>query len=393
MINDNSLFSYSQFKEQKNILPYTIENKDQYYFDLQNIEHSWTGRLDLMFSNQFFEEAVQLLTNAIVLFEKGYFDCAFYSLRQSLEICTTVIYFADDSEPQRNDEMNKWRTQKRFPMHGQMLAELEKRKSVFSEIRQAMSQYFDEIEESKQKLNKYVHKQGFDKFYVNRNNWLNFKKDDQRIKILSDFESFLIKSMGAVAVFRLAIDPFPLLLLDEAIYNRTGQLMTEGYSEDFVNKYIGQIHIEAYKKTELYKSHYDGIIGEEEMLPAVVNLVKNDYIDRRTLGEINSQKHLLGQNELIAVSLAEFSDNISKIYCIGGFHWYITNTRSKRTSMSWSSSDFDIFKNGSVQYNVPYDEAYLSQLKILEEDYYIEHNEQFSDEEIVGLNKIVRAFE
>jgi len=52
---------------------------------------------------------------------------------------------------------------------------------------------------------------------------------------------------GAIAVFRLAVDPFPLLLADEAIYNRTGQLMTEGYAEDFIEKYIGINHIEAYK--------------------------------------------------------------------------------------------------------------------------------------------------
>lgn len=96
-----------------------------------NIENSWTGRSDAMYSNDFFREAVQLIINSIVLFEKGYFDCALYSLRQSMEISTTIIYFVDNSEDKRESEMKKWRNQERFPMNNLMLKALENRKLVF----------------------------------------------------------------------------------------------------------------------------------------------------------------------------------------------------------------------------------------------------------------------
>lgn len=40
-------------------------------------------------------ELVQLITNAISLFEKGYFDSAYYSLRQSLETALIMVYLSD----------------------------------------------------------------------------------------------------------------------------------------------------------------------------------------------------------------------------------------------------------------------------------------------------------
>lgn len=169
-------FDFTGHKEKENIIPIKLKGKKQYYLDLMNIENSWTCRVDAMFSNEFFLEAVQLIINAITLFEKGYFDCAFYSLRQSLEISTTIVYFVDDSETNRKQELSKWKNQDRFPMHNQMIAELQKRKNVFANIKDEMTLYFREIEETKEKLNKYVHKQGFDKFYVLKNHPLNKNK-------------------------------------------------------------------------------------------------------------------------------------------------------------------------------------------------------------------------
>jgi hypothetical protein len=184
---------FTTLKETENIVPLKLETKEQFYLDLMNIEHSWTGRIDAMFANQFFHEAVQLIVNSVTLFEKGYFDCAFYSLRQSLEISTTVVYFIDDSETNRNEEMKKWKNQERFPMHNQMLKELRKRKNIFAEMRDKMNSYFEEVETTKQELNKYVHKQGFDKFYVVRNNSLH--KDKKQAKLISDFTEFLTRSI------------------------------------------------------------------------------------------------------------------------------------------------------------------------------------------------------
>lgn len=377
-------FDFIKHKEIENIIPMKLEGKEQYYFDLMNIEHSWTGLLDAMFSHEFFREGVQLIINAIVLFEKGYFDCAFYSLRQALEISTTVVYLVDDSDENRKQEFRKWMKQDKFPMQGQMIAELNKRKNTFADIKAKMSLYFEEVEAAKQKLNKYVHKQGFDKFYVSRTD--SFREYFEHSNLTSDFEKLLIKSIGTVAVLRLAIDPVPLLLADDAIYKRTGQLMSEAYADDFLDKYIGLNHVEAYKQTELYQSYYHSFILREEMLPSVLEVVKNDYVNKDRIEEIFSQKHLLGDHELVAVALIAHSNKIAKVYCFGGLHWYFTDVETKRRKTGWSSSDFRVFKNGSAKYNLKYDEAFLSHLRILDEDYYIEHNEEFTTAEIDDLD-------
>lgn len=101
----------SEHKEKYNLKPLELKGKETYYHDLFNIEHSWTGRLDAQIANTFILEANQLLVNSIVLFEQGYFDCAFYSLRQSLEVSTTMTYLVDNDETKRESLLNKWKSQ------------------------------------------------------------------------------------------------------------------------------------------------------------------------------------------------------------------------------------------------------------------------------------------
>lgn len=84
------LFNKKDFVENQFISPIEIKNKEKYYYDLDNILYSNISRIDDLNSNLFFHEAGKLISNAILLFEKGYFDCAFYSLRQSLELSVTI---------------------------------------------------------------------------------------------------------------------------------------------------------------------------------------------------------------------------------------------------------------------------------------------------------------
>lgn len=372
---------YIKHKEKENIVPIKLKNKMEYIKALSNLEYSWTGRVDAMYANTFFQEAKQLIVNAIVLYEMGYFDNAFYSLRQSLELSTTIIYFVDDSEQNRKESLKKWKNQDKFPGYKQMNDELKERIGTFSDIKSKMQAYFSEIEVIKNQLNKYVHKQGFDKFYIVRNHFIHRNKYPQE-QLTEVFEKFLIKSIGAVGVLRLAVDPLPILLMDKDIYNRTGQFLTEGYTEDFVKKYIGMKHIKEYKKTDLYIDHYETFIKLEEMLPAVVDLVKYEYIDRNKIDEILSQKHLLSAKEAITVVLVLFSEKIAKVYC--GLSWYHTNIDSKRSKKSWSSDDFTTEK---VKQNTPYDEVFLTHFNIGSEDYFVEHNEKFDKTELTNIQK------
>ena len=67
-----------------------------------------------------------------------------------------------------------------------------------------------------------------------------------------------------MAIYRLAIDALPVVLMDEDIRLTTGDLITEPYSQEFVDTYIGSENIEAFKTTEIYKDFYESLHRNEK---------------------------------------------------------------------------------------------------------------------------------
>lgn len=379
-------FDFTKHRETQSLVPLKIENKEKYYTDLINLEESWTGRMDAQIGNTFILEAVQLIINSITLFEQGYFDSSFYSLRQSLEVSTTMTYLIDNDKQKRRDELAKWKAQSRFPMYSQMLKMLESNESVFSDIKEKMADYFKVLDLTKQKLNKYVHKQGFNTFYVSKNHLVNLGKD--RVKFIKEYESYLKTCIGAIAIFRLTIDPFPILLNDEEIYIRTGDLLTRGYDNEFIGDYLGEENIEKYKETIAYQESYNSIIQEEAMNDSVTNLVKHQFVDKENIDKILEQKDLIGQHDFIAVILCNFSIKVIQVHCIGGLHTYFSSAKSKRSSWSFSGSRFNSFKENPENYNLKYDEAFISTVEFYNEVYFIEHNDEFNSDELKELAEL-----
>lgn len=369
------------YKKSQHLLPLSLENKETYYVDLGNLESAITGRVDVWVSNTFLMEAVHLVVNGLNLFEMGYFDCAFYSLRQSMEVATTMTYLVDLPDKDRKEALQNWKQEKRFPMQAQMQQELESNENIFKEIKEKMPSFFDCIEKDKRKLHKYVHKQGFDKFYAARNSPLNRMKYDQT-EFRSEFEKYIVKSIGVIAVMRLAIDPFPILMMDEGIYRRTGDLLTDSYSDEFVEKYIGVKNIDDYKKTDFYVEHHDLIMAEEEQSEVISSIIKFQYVDTSKFEEILKQRHLLSLPDLTAVLLFKQFPKATKVYKHGGLMYYFNNKKTNRIKTSWSTKDFDNFECQSPNVNIPYDEAFISVFEIKEQSYFLEHNEILDDEEL-----------
>lgn len=377
--------TYIRFKEQEHIQPIQLHNKKKYYTDLSNLEQSWTGRVDAWLSNTFVQEAVRLIINSIVLFEKGYLDCAYYSLRQSLEVSTTMVYLTELDKEVKEAELFKWKRKSKFPMYGQMIKFLDDNENIFADMRLEMSDYFSELQKLKNSLNKHVHKQGFNTFYVSRNHILSKSKD--KSGMIKEFEECLKGCIGAIAVFRLAIDPFPVLLMDYEIYARTGDLLTEAFSDEFVQTYIGKEAIESYKNTDIYRGLYEQIIKDEERLPSVVDLVKHSFIDRESIDAILSQIHLLTKMDFLAVLLVGLSEKISRLYANNGLSLYTTTNKSVRENFGFSGEMFLQIKNSDTYMNIPFDEAFLSYLKVCDEDFYVEHNQKFEEEEFYILKE------
>lgn len=351
------------------------------------LEHSFTGLAGAQIANIFMKESVQLIINSMALFEKGYFDCAFYSLRQSLELSTTMVYLVDNDDKIKKEKYKQWKAQKHFPQFNQILEYYNKNEYVFSDIKSKMSHYFDELQTIKIKMNKYIHKQGFNTFYTY---FLGhpLRDDKKKMAFINKYISYVKKSIGSIAILRLSIDPFPILLNNEDIYRRTPELVTEPYNEDFIDEYIGFENIELYKSTDLYQGYFDGIMGVEPKNDAALAVVKDGYINKDAFNQISEQVHLLDFSDITAVFLAMQSEKNACIYCYGGLKWYFTSVKSNRKSMSFDSQVFIEFESNLEQFNLKYDEVFISWVKIHSEIFFIEHNELFSESEIEGLKNI-----
>lgn len=381
--------NYFNFVEKNHLRTIKLDDnvKHKYYIDLNNISESWTGRVDALFTNTFIQESVHLLVNSISLFESGYFDCAYYSLRQSLEVSTTMNYLLELNPEVREKKILDWKTQQDFPMSGQMLSFLKKNQDIYYDMFNNMKDYFLKLEETKKKLNKFVHKQGYKYLYITRNSPLNKKNDVNYY--LEEFTEYLKICIGAIAVFRLGIDPMPVLLMNEEIYYRISDQMTKAFSENFVEEYIGMEHINNYMKTQIYSTHYDSIIKEEKLEKWVKAVTQDNYINKNMITEILKQKHLLSRQEYLGVTLCGLIENISKIYTYDGFGMYFTSLETVRKKMSWNTKFFFDLKQEKNPINYSFDEAYISYFKFEDDlDIFLEHNKILTEDEIKMIKTI-----
>lgn len=372
--------SYVSWRKKENIKPIKLPNKVKFYSALSNIEHSWTGRMDTNICNTFIMEAEQQLVNAIEVFELGYFDCAYYSLRSAVDISTTMVFLSDMPDEDREKYLSAWKATEDFPMQGQMIKQLSRQGNIFADMVSKMPDFFESAKALRAELNKYVHKQGLQHFYVSRNHPIN--QQNPLDSFVKSFETYLQRCIGVVAVMRLAIDPFPILLMDEEILYRCFDSMTEPYGEEFVEKYIGETIISEYKNTDVYVGTYDSFVRDEKKKESVFNVMKHKYIDSAKMDEIISQLHLLSKVDTICVLMVAASEKIVKVYCYNGLVMYFTNRNTNRKAMSWAGADFKAFAEAEERINQPYDEAHISVFTFDDEQFYVEHNEKLETNEV-----------
>ena len=385
-MNDND-FEYIKYIEDNNILKNDSLNKLKYYMDIYNIEHSLSGRLDGNISNLFIKEAAQQLINAVKLFSDGYFDCAYYLLRSAIEISTIMVFLVDMPEDERKRYLDAWMETLDFPMQGKIIQELSRNGDIFVDMKDKMPVFFDNAKNLSSELNKYVHKQGIQHFYsyIPYNIYIS----DRAKELEVTFEKHLKQCIGIGSVMRLAIDPFPILLMDKEILYRCFDSITEPYTESFVEEYIGIDIIDCYKKTKIYTGLYDSFMQNEKKSESVFLVTNHEYIVSTMIKEILLQKHLLCKRDLISVLLVSSNHKVVKVYCGNGLLQYYTDRNTKRVKLSWSSEDFKRFSNSKKLINQVYDEAYISVLKFDNELYFIEHNEKIEQTEIKAINDFI----
>lgn len=385
---------------EKNLLerylkPVEIENKEFYYSLIYEISESLTSGIivDLFHSNKInmiITEACQSLANSIRLYELGYFDVAYYSMRSAIELATIMLDVGDNEYEKMVNNMNLFSNKEYRNFRANTLRYLKENGIEFRDVANKMPNFVNEINNTCIKLNSFVHKTGFDNFYGIRNYYNeNFHK-----KQLDDFENNLISSIRIVAIMRLVIDPFPLLLADEEIYYRSPNIMTYPFNEKLL-EVMGEESIAEFKNTDVYKSYEEELMKLEKRNQEVNNIVMADYIDLDNLENIYLQKHLLNHHELKYVDIASCSEKIILIISDNGFSRY--STSSNTHEILCNHTDINL-KDSSENFNIKYDSIYVSILQHSKDKIseftgrinyiYIFHLTRFNKIEINKLNSV-----
>lgn len=385
---------------EKNLLerylkPVEIENKEFYYSLIYEISESLTSGIivDLFHSNKInmiITEACQSLANSIRLYELGYFDDAYYSMRSAIELATIMLDVGDNEYEKMVNNMNLFSNKEYRNFRASTLRYLKENGIEFRDVANKMPNFVNEINNTCIKLNSFVHKPGFDNFYGIRNYYNeNFHK-----KQLDDFENNLISSIRIVAIMRLVIDPFPLLLADEEIYYRSPNIMTYPFNEKLL-EVMGEESIAEFKNTDVYKSYEEELMKLEKRNQEVNNIVMADYIDLDNLENIYLQKHLLNHHELKYVDIASCSEKIILIISDNGFSRY--STSSNTHEILCNHTDINL-KDSSENFNIKYDSIYVSILQHSKDKIseftgrinyiYIFHLTRFNKIEINKLNSV-----
>ncbi len=369
--------------------PRVLDNKELVLGVSKDIEHSFTGRVDVMSLHGFFLEASSLINNSIRQFEQGFFDAAFYSVRSALELARIVAYFSHQDQPIESDIYKKWTSGGKFPYDSQIRDMLDETSAVYGEVRGALSDFFDEQDNKLKRAQKYIHKQGYKTFY-NQNAWRPDLQKARTENINDFFKEFLTSSTAEIAILRLCIDPFPVLLQDEAVmYKVHYQSMTEAYKKETI-EFIGEENISRYCNTDFYRSHVHFFSENEQLQEVTYNIINHQFYDRTQKTKLRKQLHLLTDDDRLAVSLLDVSDNITKVYLHNGWIWYFTNTNSKKKNWGFDSTDLHKLIDATDKINTDYDGAYLSFFSNEDNQCWTEHNSKLTQHQINKIGKILR---
>lgn len=361
---------------------FNLPDADEYIYAINNIQMATTGFINAMESNKFFAEACQMIINAIRLYQDGYFDCAFYSLRQSIELSIGTIFLNANPDKYRN-----WNKLEKGFESGNMARYLAANEPTFKEVREKLCDYFDNLHELKKQIDKYVHKQGYKSFHISFQRVCGDLLIQKEKALLKLFEKSLRACIGAVAIYRLIIDPMPLVLSDENLMMRSGDFITEPYSIKFITEYIGEDIVEKLKTTQTYSDIESWLLANEKQNPTTFTLIHYQGFNRADFLELSSQLHLCSFYDRIAVGLFMCSTKISQVF-LDGIFWYWSEVKSNRIGGPVMGASYyeDLFKNFSGDCNLPYDNVFISRFTLLDKVHYVEHNEVLSDEEISIIN-------
>lgn len=333
-----------------------------------------TGIFQNMFCNGFMTESVELIKHAFFLYEDGYFDCAFYSLRQSVEIMNSMLLLSDDE-----NRLKEWKAKAWFPMDKKVKSLLEKNNAAYSEIREKIPEFFTHYDELLKKANKYIHKQGFDSFYAYYGR-ANTKAQEKRTAL---FVELMKHAIGMILIMDIALDPLSLALSDPEVDSHIPfDAMTEPIPVHMLEEFLSPDLLNRIKETDHYQKVKHYFLEKEELSEATYGVVRCQYFDTSSLADIEKQENLLSVYERLILHILQAGIPATHFYMDYSTLGYATSIIPTKQISHYSSHQFDQFIGAEDMFNILWNEMYISVVKYLDTHMVIQLNRELSNTEL-----------
>lgn len=342
-----------------------------------------TGNLTELFCNMFLRESVEMLKHAFFLYEEGYFDCAFYSVRQSIENINNMLLSALDS-----NKYKLWKDKARFPSDKNVKDQLDKQNKAYSEIKSAIPEFFDRYENLLKQANKFIHKQGFDTFYTCK-----FSLTDKDIgERTTLFVSFLKYGIGMMLILNIVLDPLSLALSDAEVDSHIPfDSITEAIPLHVFEEYLTIDIIEKIKNTPYYSSLKDYFLSLDELNPATYAVLRYDHFDVDKLDDIESQIDKLNIAQTLMFFILKTGIEATNFYDNNSLTGYSTSFEPIVHLSSFSSNQFDDYLKNKTP-NYPWQGIYITGFNVFDGYLIIQHNTLLSNDEISAIQVLVNTF-
>lgn len=339
-----------------------------------------TGNLTELFCNMFLRESVEMLKHAFFLYEEGYFDCAFYSVRQSIENINNMLLSALDS-----NKYKLWKDKARFPSDKVVKKQLNQQNEAYNEIKTTIPEFFEKYDNLLKQANKFIHKQGFDTFYTYKYS-LTTKDTEERTTL---FVSFLKYGIGMMLIMNIVLDPLSLALSDAEVDSHIPfDPMTEAIPLYVFEEYLTIDIIEKIKNTSHYSSIKEYFLSLDELNPATYAVLRYDHFDVDKLDDIESQIKQLNIAETLMFCILKIGIKATHFYYDSSIMGYSTSFEPIVHLSSFSSNQFnDYLKNKTPNY--PWRGMYITGFNVFDTYLIVQHNTPFSNDEISAIKVLV----
>lgn len=338
-------------------------NFSHLYNYVEQLADSISGIVSTPPFNQFLLESCQLLANSLDLIHQGYFDAAFYSVRQAGEIILVGTLFSNLEESERKAKYEKWVSLDRFPSFSELSKMLRSKDIEYRDLLEQMPEIDELISKLNKRANKYIHKQGHESFYTKP-----YEVVPESAKhIREDFTDYFTTTVKVCAIFRLAVDPFPILLSDPECEFRFPDCMTLEFGQSFIDNCLGNEFVKHYIETNYYRNWVNAIKSTfPQLKEATYNVSNVHYIDLSSIEDILDELDKLTLYEATAVLFtALFSEKVIAIHITGMLDAF---SNSARPSSGLYLSDMSDYASQLGGVNVPLAEiCHLASLDISHE--------------------------